>query len=66
MTMQTFIHKTPGRYPLVLLIAMCAGVVFVSYTRRAYAIDQDIQKLNRFMGHRGNLANSDLYGRQVG
>src|SRR6185295_14514941 len=49
MTMQTFIHKTPRRYALVLLIAMCAGVAFVSYTRRAYAIDQDIQKLNRFM-----------------
>jgi TolA-binding protein len=49
MTMKTLIHKTPIRYALVLLIAMCAGVAFVSYTRRAYAIDQDIQKLNRFM-----------------
>ena len=49
MTMQTLIHKTPIRHALVLLIALCAGVAFVSYTRRAYAIDQDIQKLNRFM-----------------
>jgi HEAT repeat protein len=49
MTMQTSINKTPIRYALVLLVALSAGVALVTYTRRAYAIDQDIQKLNRFM-----------------
>jgi len=49
MTMQISNHVTPIRYALVLFLALSAGVALMAYTHRAYAIDQDIQKLNRFM-----------------
>ena len=49
MTLLTSIYKTPLRHALLILIAVSASVTVVTYAQSAYAIDQDIQKLNRFM-----------------
>lgn len=42
-------HLTPIRYAVVLLVASSVAVGLAVYTRQTFAVDQDIQKLNRFM-----------------